>query len=388
MTCAPLSIGGDASLAATLTSLDCQVNGAVAGGYGRLFGTGGAFGLALTIVLTLFVALIALGLLTGRTRLTLSGLTPKALALGLVLTFATAWPAYQAVVYGLLTGGPDEIASAFMGAHAGATQAFAGRLDGLFDAIVDAGEAVSGSPKAPNLAIATGLIWSAALALLLSTVGLLLVARLVLAVLLALGPVFMLFGLFAATRGLFEGWLRTSVAVALTPMLVVIGGSGVMTILAPLIGAIVDDPAAAVSDLRPVVTLFVASMVYVGLIVALACTAVSLTRGWRLKLGSNASPASWAEPASHAPQAASATASTSIANIGGPSGDDRVSGLVAGLLRDDTRGPSAPRIPNLAQAATSDAATTHAAAPRRGEGLGQSFRAAPPHRLLAGSLGS
>lgn len=388
MSCSPLSVGADASLSSTLTSLDCQVNGAVAGGYGRLFGAGGAFGAALTATLTLFVVLIALGLLTGRTRLTLSTMAPKALALGLVLTFATAWPAYQAVVYGLLTGGPDEIASAFLGAHSGATQAFAGRLDALFDAIVEAGQAVAQVAKSPNLVVATSLTWVSALMLLLSTVGLLVVARIVLAVLLALGPIFILFGLFGATRGLFEGWLRTSVSFALAPMLIVIGGSGLMAVLAPLITAITDDPAAAVSDLRPVVTLFLAAMIYAGLTVALACTAVALTRGWRLRLApGTAAPQISAGASAERPASASINLAAASAP---PASDPRVTGLVSAVLRDESRTSDATRIqiqalPPLASAA---ATTPTAAGPRRREGLGQSFRAAPPRRALAGSLGS
>jgi len=388
MSCGPLSIGADASLGSTLTSLDCQVNGAVASGYARLFGSGGAFGPALTVVLTLFVILIALGLLTGRTRLTLSTMTPKALALGLALTFATAWPAYQAVVYGLLTGGPDEIASAFMGARGGATQAFAGRLDALFDAIVEAGQAVSQVAKSPNLMVATSLTWISALVLLLSTVGLLVVARIVLAVLLALGPIFILFGLFGATRGLFEGWLRASVSFALAPMLIVIGGSGLMAVLAPLITAITDDPTAAVTDLRPVVTLFLAAMIYAGLTVTLAWTAVTLTRGWRLRLATRTA----AEQISARVQAErpASALSTSTAASAQPAADARLTGLVSAVLRDEGRASDAARIQVLAQ--PSPVSATHttptAAGPRRSEGLGQSFRAAPPRRALAGSLGS
>lgn len=385
MSCAPLSTDADASLSSALTSLDCQVNGAVAGGYARLFGVNGAFGAALTVVLTLFVILIALGLLTGRTRLTLSTMTSKALGIGLVLTFTTAWPAYQTVVYGLLTGGPDEIASAFMGGGGGATQAFAGRLDVLFDAIVEAGQAVSQAPNSPNLMVATSLTWFSALMLLLSTVGLLVVARIVLAVLLAIGPVFILFSLFGATRGLFEGWLRTSLSFALAPMLIVIGGSGLMAVLAPLIGAIIDNPTAAVTDLRPVVTLFLAAMIYAGLTITLAGAAVALTRGWRLKLA--AVPEAAQLPIKDRTEQPGAVATSGVAPL---AIDPRVTGLVSAVLRDEGRAPDAARIQGLAQLSPTSvpSQTNKTAGPRRIEGLGHSFRVPPPRRPLTGSLTS
>ena len=382
MACAGLPIGADASLTATLASLDCQVNGAVAGGYGRLFATGGAFGGALTAALSIFVALLALGLITGRTRASLGALTPKALAFGLVLTFATSWPAYQAVIYGLLTGGPDQVAAAFMGASSGATHAFAMRLDALFDAVVEAGQAVSALPKAANLATASNLIWASAITLLLSTLGLLVVTRVVLAVLLALGPLFVVFGLFSGTRGLFHGWLRTSVAFALAPMLIVLGGAGVMAVLGPLIQTIADDPAGAVTELRPIVTLFVASLVYAGLVLTLMWAAVSLTRGWRPKLDRAPADAAVAHSASTATQIfSSVTSSTSAAPLTG----DRVAGVVAAVVSQDRR--SDHRIETLTHALPA-AQGPAATAPRRAAGLGQSFRAAPERRALAGSLGS
>ena len=54
-------------LAHALTSLDCHIGAVVASSYGRLFGRDGAFGTVLTVLLTLYVAIIALGLMTGRT---------------------------------------------------------------------------------------------------------------------------------------------------------------------------------------------------------------------------------------------------------------------------------------------------------------------------------
>jgi hypothetical protein len=62
-----------------------------------------------------------------------------------------------------------------------------------------------------------GLLNLSALMLLLGTVGVLIVARLALAALLALGPVFIILALFKGTRGLFEGWLKTAVLFAVVP---------------------------------------------------------------------------------------------------------------------------------------------------------------------------
>lgn len=378
--CPVLPVDGEASMTGALASLDCQVNGAVASGYAHLFGAGGALGLALSAGLTIYVGIVAIGLLSGHTRLTLGALGPKVLTLGFVLTFATAWPAYQTVVYGLLTGGPDQVASAFLGARSGATLAFAGRLDSLFDAVLDIGRTLAIAPKSPNLAIASDLVWASALVLLLATLGLLVIVRIVLAVLLALGPIFIVFGLFDGTRGLFEGWLRTSVAFATAPTLVVLGGSGLLAVIGPLIAAVADDPIAAVISLRPVVTLFLACVVYFGLLLTLAGAAASLTRGWRLRPASHGgSPRSTAlqephwEPA-HSP---------AVLRLASPS-DDRVAGVTAALLRDEARGAEASRT-----RITVDALAAPTPEPRGGgrrpTALGQSFQPAA-RRPLSGTL--
>ena len=379
MSCPPIPIGDNASLTATLSSLDCQVNGAVTSGYAHLFGAGGAFGFALTAGLTIYLAILALGLLTGHTRLTLPALGPKVLILGFVLTFATAWPAYQAVVYDLLTGGPDQVASAFMGGKAGATQAFAARLDVLFNAVLDSGRQVAALPKAPNLELASKLIWTSAVLLMLATMGLLVVARLVLAVLLALGPIFIVFGLFSGTRGLFEGWLRTSVAFAFGPMLIVLGGSGLMAVLAPVIGSVAADPGRAVAELRPVITLFLASIIYAGLIVTLMGTAMALTRGWRIPLSSSPQPSQ--DPLVGSTPAMSLAASGSAVSAVLLGSDDRVAGLTATILREGTRGASRRALPFTEG---SPVPVTGVAPDRRG--LGQSFRPAPRERALTGPI--
>ncbi|MFT4177848.1 MAG: type IV secretion system protein [Thermomonas sp.] len=285
MNACPVIPGGDAaSLSGTLAAVDCQLNGAVGVAYARLFGQSGAFVTTLTVVLTLYVALLALGLVSGRTRLTLSGAMPRVFALGLVLTFATAWPAYQVVVSDLLARGPDQIASALLGGGGSATATFVHRLDGLFTGYVELAQALQaqGQQASANLQLSAKLAWAGSLLLVLSTAGLLVMARVVLAILLALGPVFIVFALFGGTRGLFEGWLKTVVAFALAPMLIVLGGAGLVAMLSPLLDEAMADPLAAGEAVRPLAMLFVAAVIYLLTLLALAWAAASLTRHWRL----------------------------------------------------------------------------------------------------------
>ena len=365
MPCPALPIGDDASLSAALTAIDCQLDGAVASAYGRLFASGGALSTALTAILTIYIAILAFGLLTGRTRLTLSAMAPKFTALCLVLTFATSWQAYHVVIHTLMSAGPDQIAATVLGAREGATHAFAGRVDTLFNGVLDASRAVenAGETETANTPLAKNLIWFSALELLLSTVGRLVVSRIVLAILLALGPVFIVLALFSNTRGLFEGWLRTTLAFALAPMMVVLAGGAVMGALGPIISAIADDPAHAVTNLRPVIMLFLGANVYAALVLAAGWTAVSLTGGWRTRRERSA------QSAPDAPRVAIQSGDTRAAN-GAAGARDRAAELATILMRERPAAAASPAL--LAPDPSTDSVAR--TAPRRRIGLGQTFR--------------
>ena len=81
---------------------------------------------------------------------------------------------------------------------------------------------------------------------------------------LALGPIFVICGLFEGSRGLFDGWLKAAVLFALTPLLaVLIGGATIATAFAD--AAIRWQPRADRSPLRLTTTLFLAAAVYCAL---------------------------------------------------------------------------------------------------------------------------
>jgi len=389
---------GDQALgvAHALSSVDCRVGLVVTSSYGRLFGQDGVFGAVLTVLLTLYVGFVALGLMTGRTRLTLAGIAPKMMAIGLVLTFATSWPAYHAVVYSLLVDGPEQIATALAGGS-GDSAGFAVRLDELLDRFADLtkalGDHAPGASKAlgplAGPQMASSLVWISGMLILLGSAGALLLTRIVLALLLAIGPVFVVLALFRQTRGLFEAWLRTAVLFALAPSLTVVVGSAAVAVLDPLIGAIADDPAAAVDDLRPILELFMGSVVYVGLVAMLMWTSASLVRGWRLG-GGGAKAGDQASAAAPALSSLSMTSPASIAAFAAsPAGsaDPRVGQMVASLTRDDAS--VSVRVEQAAAVGRSDpgsGAGAVASGPRRAEGLGQGFRPAARPARLSGAV--
>ena len=293
--CPPLPASGFVSVVDAMRAVDCRSGAAVEVAFSRLFGDHGLLGQALTLLLTLYVALFALNLLTGRSRLTLNMLTPRMLQLGLVLTFATSWVAYQQVVWTLLVEAPDQIASLLLGTKGSAAHIFAARLDGLFDALARAAQQaqaanatapvpgsltpqLAGAPARPS-----DLLWLASLLLLLGTVGVLIVARIALAALLALGPVFIVLALFPATRALFEGWLRAALVLAITPVLAVLLGSATLVMIAPMITAL--DQSSGPVPIGLASSIFLAAFVYLALMVLATRGAREIAGAWRLNSG-------------------------------------------------------------------------------------------------------
>lgn len=283
--CEALSANASSGVAAALRAVDCLSNEAAATAFGRLFGGQGALAPALTIVLTLYIAFFAISLLTGRSRIGISALTPRMMTLGLVLTFATSWIAYQSVVWNLAVGAPDQIAGVLLGAKGSATQMFADRIDLIFTAVAEAADAAGGGQGGSMQNAAAGsftpanLMWLGALLLLLGTVGVLVTARIALAVLLALGPIFVVLALFSGTRGLTAGWLRGVVMTAITPLFVVLGGGLMTELLVPVVSALRSGEGI---DGRAAVALFMIAAIHVALMTMVLRVIGSMVAGWQV----------------------------------------------------------------------------------------------------------
>ncbi|WP_040712279.1 type IV secretion system protein, partial [Novosphingobium lindaniclasticum] len=125
-------------------------------------------------------------------------------------------------------------------------------------------------------------MWMGALMLLLGTVGVLLTARIALAILLALGPIFVVMALFGGTRGLTAGWLRGVVLTATTPLFVVLGGGITLELLVPIVSALVQGAQLGEIDGRAAMALFVVAAVHLALMGMVLKVAGTLVSGWQV----------------------------------------------------------------------------------------------------------
>jgi type IV secretion system protein VirB6 len=124
------------------------------------------------------------------------------------------------------------------------------------------------------------MMWLGAMLLLLGTVGLLVTARIALALLLALGPVFVVLALFDGTRGLFTGWLKGLTMMALAPLFAVLGGTIMLEMAVPVLSALVAVPGKI--DQQAAMAFFLIGAVHVALMLMALVVSGMMVSGWQV----------------------------------------------------------------------------------------------------------
>lgn len=368
-------------VAAALRGVDCVAGEASAAAFGRLFAPGGALGTTLTIVLTLYIAIFGFLLLTGRTNIGVRSLVPRMMTLGLVLTFATSWVAYQSVVWNLAVGTPDYLAGILTGTQGSATDVFAQKIDVVFTAIQEAsGENSEFSAFSPH-----GMMWLGAMLFMLGTVGLLVTTKIALGILVALGPVFVVMALFNGTRGLFTGWLKGLVMCALAPLFAVLGGSIMLELAVPVLSALTASPGQVPAQAG--MAFFMIGAVHVALMVLVLKVAGTMVSGWTVfglvpsKEDREAAPlpAPAPVPAYQQQQLAQAQAANQAA---AQARRIDVSAIATGPAANDAAGGATSRTTKVFAAASGNGPLNPTATgPSRTLGIGNRFKSAPPRAL-------
>ena len=375
-----------------LGSVDCNVRGLSEAGYGALASANSPMTAVLTLMLTIYIAVIGYRLLIGRTPLRVGDITLSALKIGAILALATSWPTYQQVVFETLFQGPEQLAAAMMGAiqpTGGATQGdvFA-NLQAAYDelqrsaAYMTQHSLSTASPLQGGAAGGALALNASALLILLTSLGAVLAAKIVLGLLLGLGPVFVALFLFDATRGLFEGWLRAAIAFATAPLMAILGLVVQLTLIAPELARLVDMRAQGAVDLAPASAIFLLTLISTGGSLALAIAVGMVATGLRLP---QLAPAS----RSLAPIAANQNGASSDLRIASPAPTEpravAIAAAAAAMERRETRltlsEAATPRRISSGASRSDTTVATPAFAP-----LGQAYRRAAQPRQAASSL--
>lgn len=322
------AINATAGSAETMVNtVDCYMQSTVQAGYANLLGPGSVFGYSLTIALTIYVAIVGYRLIFGRSTLSMGEMAPRMLLIGAVLALTSNWATYQMLVYDVLTDGPQEIVSA-INPSASQGSSVNQRVDMLSGRMVDLADAwtefdaqpqnaapdgavmaeqkseadilpptVTGITAiiAPKDSLGPNILMLSALLLVLASAGVLVVAKIILGLLLLLGPLFAVLGLFAGTRGLTLGWARAAVLMALVPVMAIITAAGSTALIEPVLAEMYVSANQGIFSLRAALTILVIVLITVAVAVQLFRIGRTIVSGWTISLQSST--------AAHAPQA-------------------------------------------------------------------------------------
>jgi type IV secretion system protein VirB6 len=239
---------------------------------------------------------------------------PRMVMIGAVLALTSNWATYQVLVYDVLTDGPQEIVSTINPA-AGKAGGITERIDTLSGRMVDLADAWTEFDARPEQAMPAGIVAEpetlpvtatgitafvapkdslgpnmlllSALLLVLASAGVLVVAKIILGLLLLLGPIFAVLGLFAATRGLTLGWGRAAVLMALVPVMAMMTSAGAVALLEPLMTEMYVAAGQGIFSLRSALTIMVVVLVMVAVSVQLFRVGRTIVSGWTLSFSPN-----------------------------------------------------------------------------------------------------
>ena len=161
---------------------------------------------SLRLMLILYIALFGTLVWYGALRLTMAQVVKHLLTATAVFVLATTWGVFSVLFYDLFNQSPDALAGALAGGGTTASDA----LGRVFDQGVDAARVVwqQAGPTDLTLVLVGLAVFAGTVLMTGAALVLIILAKLAMAVLLALGPVFIMLYLFGPTRGFFEGWIR------------------------------------------------------------------------------------------------------------------------------------------------------------------------------------
>lgn len=308
------AIADDAFISTVLAHLDCQAQNLGAGGYQALAAPGGPATLLLTGAMTLFIALIGYRLLLGETPSVRDGVV-AAIKIGIVLALATSWPAFRTLAYDVALRAPADMANSIAAPSGlpGAQGGLVARLQQVDNELAEL--TLIGPGRAPDENIMVGptepltpdqqaqelrrardlgtrarwdpardysLLGSARTLFLSGAIAGFASVRLVAGLLLALGPLFVIFLLFDGTRGLFEGWVRGLAGATLGALAVAIVLGVELALLEPWLVAVLDLRHQNIATPAVPVELLVLTLVFAVTLVAVLIAAGKVAAGFRL----------------------------------------------------------------------------------------------------------
>lgn len=175
----------------------------------------------ITLLFTVYVMFLGYLFLNHDHRFGMYQIMRKMIVMLVVYGLVMRWDLYNTFIYNIFTNEPSNIAKIMIDSASGAsiTQA----LDGIYQAIVDAAMGFFGQINFSAAGIAFFfygiLIFLIGMVMCVFALLLFIYAKMMMAIVIALGPIFILFYLFDTTKNLFGSWLQQLITIALVPII-------------------------------------------------------------------------------------------------------------------------------------------------------------------------
>ena len=201
----------------------------------------------LRLMFTLSIIFLGINSQMGWIPLTLQEIIKNFFRFLFIFVFATNWEIFSTTIYPILTNAPNQIGNVIMGAGKSGGSDINSALGGIFDrTITVASHMIFETPLTDmGIKILGFLLGGVGFALVIYAIFLIALAKIALAILLGLAPLFLSFMMFASTRGLFEGWMRQLMNFALIPILTYSVLIFVVALVEPLASILSDATAHA-----------------------------------------------------------------------------------------------------------------------------------------------
>jgi type IV secretion system protein VirB6 len=179
----------------------------------------------ITLLFTFYVMLLGYQFISHHHHFQIGDIIKRMMLMLCVFGLVMNWQLYHLFVYNIFTNEPASISQILIGAtgDGGGSGNIAAALDGIYEAVVNAsigffGE-VSFSATGLTFIFYGVLVYFIGTLMCVFALLLFIYAKMMMAVSLALGPLFILFIMWEPTKGLFSAWLNKLITIALIPVI-------------------------------------------------------------------------------------------------------------------------------------------------------------------------
>lgn len=218
-----------------------------------------------------------------------------------IFGIAFGMAAYNDYIVDTVTNGPEQLASLLSGASS--ESSLISNLDSIFEKTWNLGSDFwkkGGLLDGPGLVIVALVVYLIACVLSAYSAFLIILSKVAVAILCALGPLFIISTLFDSTKRFFENWVAMLANYSLVLVLVIAVNAFIMSIFQTYLGQITAGKELQIIDIAPIIVLAIISCLILGQVmsiasglgggVSIATMGVGRLLASKARLGASASP--------------------------------------------------------------------------------------------------